>query len=401
MAERAEPSRDALVVASLRVIAGDGRIARDADGTAWLEQAKVGTSVLSSDAAKQGAAASMLSTRDKTPLPWLIVDSRQRPNGNAWRTARPFLKLARAIEWEPASHRHVARFLLGLDAENGAPGPLTNPLRARLAVSCDDVVPADVIFNAVGPAGDQTIEVACSPKVKNERERQSLSILMASGSLDYPFEIPRRPGPFELVSSAQNVLGLGIGSLQLTLIRSEEDGTPLPVSNGLNVPLQSLGGEVEPSQIIIPKGESQATINVRPRGVGTLQLSAGTSAEESAKLSVELSWPLYFLLVTLIGGALGGYLSASRQREIKPRRRRSWAYTARRALEGALVGLVALSAMLTLPGMAIVPDALRTSEIGWFVGSVLAGFAGTELVETLSGLLFRKKDQPAVPASSN
>lgn len=92
----------------LNVITGGGRIHQEPDGASWLEQSLADTSVLTSVAAKSIAMHSAISTREKTPLPWLVVDSRLRGAGNNWRTARPFLKLARAIRWDPVSNRHVA-----------------------------------------------------------------------------------------------------------------------------------------------------------------------------------------------------------------------------------------------------------------------------------------------------
>jgi hypothetical protein len=380
----------------LSVIAGSGRVSEEMEGIAWLEQSLAETSVLTSASAKSIAQSSRISMREKTALPWMVVDSRHRSAGNNWRTARPFLKLARAIRWDPVSNRHVAEFLLGLDAENGSNGPLARPLRVRLTVSCDDVAPRDVYLAAMGPAGDQNIEVGCSRKVKNERPQQRLSVGIGSGSLDYPFEIPRRPGPFELASSAKEVLGLGLGSLSLTVIHAEEDRTPLPVAAATEVLLKAQAGEVTPSRVVIAPGESQATVLVRPRGLGVVQLSAGASGLESKALAINLEWPLLFLWLTSIGGGLGGWLSI----HWKPHQRaarRKFPHAARRVFEGALVGLVMVGAFVSLPSIAIVPDGLRNNELGWFIGAVLAGFVGTELVETLSNALFRRKTETAIP----
>jgi hypothetical protein len=380
----------------LHVIAGGGRIHEEADGPAWLEQSLADTSVLSSAAAKSIGVRSAITTHQKTALPWLVVDSRHRSAGNNWRSARPFLELARAIRWDPASDRHIAEFVLGLDAENGGNGPLARPLRVRLTVSCDDVSPRDVFLSAIGPGGDQSIEVSCSRRVKNERAEQRLSVGIGAGVLDYPFEIPRRLGPFELVSSAREVLGLGLGSLGLTVINAEEDRTPLPVTGATEVPLQAEGGVVTPNRVIIPAHESQATVLVRPRGLGVIQLSAGASGLESKTLAINLEWPLLFLWLTSIGGCAGGWLSVHwRPRQRATRRR--FPQAARRMFEGALVGLVVVGALVGLPGLAVVPDTLRNSELGWFIGAVLTGFLGTELVEALSRALFGRRTETAIP----
>jgi hypothetical protein len=53
------------------------------------------------------------------------------------RSARPFLKLARAVQWDPEHKVHSAEVLIGLDAESGDGGALAEPLVASLAVSCD------------------------------------------------------------------------------------------------------------------------------------------------------------------------------------------------------------------------------------------------------------------------
>jgi hypothetical protein len=105
----------------------------------------------------------------------------------------------------------------------------------------------------------------------------------------------------------------------------------------------------------------------------------------SVPLSIERGWPTFFLLVTVLGGAAGGYLAVIRHRHKKPEHARLGRTLARRVLEGSLVGMIAVGALLTTPGLAdLMPDVARGSQLAWFIASVLSGFLGVELIEMLA-----------------
>lgn len=99
---------EALAPADLTVVAGSAHVARARDGSVELEQAKSSTSVVSVVGPKASSPQRLASTEQKLKLPWLVVDSQAQNMHSVVRSARPFLKLARAVQWDPERKLHVA-----------------------------------------------------------------------------------------------------------------------------------------------------------------------------------------------------------------------------------------------------------------------------------------------------
>jgi hypothetical protein len=211
-----------------------------------------------------------------------------------------------------------------------------------------------------------------------------VTVRIASGQLSYPFELPSHAGPYALVSSASEVPGLGLSTVRLTISQALEDGTPLVLDRDVEVPLRSQTGDLHPSLLTIPRGQSEISADVRVYGLGAMNVQAGIGPRVSVPLSLRRAWPSVFLLITVIGGAAGGYLAVVRLRHKKALGRDNKAEV-RRVLEGSLVGMIAVGALLTTPGLAeLMPDVARGSQLAWFIASVLAGFLGVELIEMLA-----------------
>lgn len=387
---------------SVRVVEGKGRIAFQG-GSPVLEQKQSGTTVLSSSLARSIAETSTINADTKTGLPWMVVDVKHAPPVGVAppapptvRTGRPFLLLARAVQWVPSAKRYVAELIVGLDPEEGStPGALAEPITASLSVSCEEVTPGSVRLDRMGPEGDQRVVVSCSPRVR-EQGKQHVTVRIASGQLSYPFELPSHPGPYALASSATQVPGLGLSTVRLTVSQALEDGSPLIAERAVEVPLRSQTGELHPSLLTIPRGQSDVSADVRVYGLGPMSVQAGVGPRMSVPLAIERGWPTLFLLITVLGGAAGGYLAIIRLRHKKPDEARSSKGEARRLLEGSLVGLIAVGALLTTPGLAeLMPDIARGSQLAWLVAAVLAGFLGVELIELLASRLVPRSPSKA------
>ena len=391
---RVDPSK-------LLVVAGRARLARTPDGSSIVQQPSATTSVLSSADAKEIAARSLVTASHKTSLPWLVVDSVAPQLGRAEpiRSARPYLQLARAVRWDEQRKLHVAEFRVGLDAELGSDGKLAEPFDASISVSCDSVEPSSVRLDEVGPAGERSLQVFCSPAVKNERAQQTLSVRLESGALDYPFELPHRPGSFELLASTPSVLGLGLGELTLTVLQTEEDGTPLKAGEALRIPLHVTDGELDPDSLTINAGAAEGSASVRVRGSGQLLMFAGIAERQSAPVSVRVRWPVLLSCMAPLGGAVGGYLARGMRRKKPQRGKRGWR-TALAMFEGALVGTLVVLAVLILPALGALPEWARTTEIAWFTVAAFAGFLGLELFDRLARLFFRSSE-PTEPVKAS
>jgi hypothetical protein len=320
-------------------------------------------------------------------MPWLVVDSQRVRGGQQWQAARPFLQLVRDFRWDQPSGAHVAEFAFGLDPENGRTNPLAEAIAVRFASACK-VSPDAIVLSDARPSSVQLLTVACSREVKNQRTIQTLGIRVSRGALDYPFAIPRRAGAFELRSSASNVLGAGLGTLELTAVNVEEDRTPLPAASDLLVPLEVHPGKLEPGALAIPAGHTTVTATVRPRGAGLMHVRVGLRGMESSPIAIGRSSALFFLIVTLFGGGAGGYAAERRARARRTHVPHGWRSLVRRGLLGAVIGMSLTAAILALWSG---PVALHNSELAWFLGSVLLGFAGTELAELAWAELIRRR----------
>jgi hypothetical protein len=272
----------------------------------------------------------------------------------------------------------VAEFLFGLDAETGEPGPLSQPIDARFAVTCDDVQPAAARITQVGPAGYGTVRVACSRAIKNERAVQQLEVHVDRGSLGYPFLIPRRPGPLALRGSTR-VPGFGFGTLVLTVGPGEEDGTPMHSDGPMQVLLVVDEGRLDVNEVTVPGGAQGASVQSHPPGIGRLSVRAMSGAQHSAPLTIELTWPLLPVIAMISGGMLGGYLSAARRSKLM-----RWL----RTFEGALVGMFVTAIFLVLPSIAALPAWARETELGLFALAAPAGYIGTQLLERAAYAMF-------------
>jgi hypothetical protein len=380
---------------SFGIAAGAGRIDASTAEAPVLELPANSVTIVTSQRGKDNVDQQELSADQKTALPWLLVETGRAEAPASLRSGRPFLTLARAVTWDAKSERHLAEFLFGLDAEQGAPGPLRDALDIRFGVTCEDVTPQRAQIATIGPAGYDTVKVACSREVKNEREQQHLELFAGQGHLSYPFRIPRRPGPPRLFVSANRILGFGFESVVLTASQVEEDGSPLGSDEDRLYHLTSSGGALDVSELVIKKGSSDASVEIRPNGIDDLDISASFGAARSEPVRVELAWPIVPLAAMLSGGSLGGLISAFTTGRNKRRYRR--------VPEGAAIGLLVALAALLVPSIGSIPTELLGTGIGSFVVAALAGFAGVPLVERLAQLVFpslkREATSPAGPAT--
>jgi len=377
----------------LRVISAQSgaRIKARPNAAPVLELPVNGRAIVSSEQGKKSAERDPIRVDRKTALPWLVVETERSGDTQAVRAARPFLTLAKAITWNAREQLHVAEFLFGLDPEGGVAGGLQQPVEARFSVSCDDVAPALARVEKIGPGGYGSVHVKCSPAVKNEQPQQFLAVHVEQGSLRYPFEIPRRRGPLRLSASALSVPGFGFGSVALTAEQLEEDGSPLRAAQATDLQLNADRSALDVSAMRIAEGASTATALVHPRGVGPLAISLARGELSSPPLRLQLTFPWLALIAMIGGGTLGGVLFLFGPGP-KPKGGSGSIWrkhpALRRAVEGALVGLLVGAFALIVPSFALIPAAARSTELGLFVIAAIAGFIGSPLLELAGRALF-------------
>ncbi|HMI93719.1 MAG TPA: hypothetical protein VK509_20235, partial [Polyangiales bacterium] len=378
----------------LRVISAPSgaRIKEQVNAAPVLELPVNGRAIVSSEQGKKSAERDPIQVDRKTALPWLVVETERSGNTQAVRAARPFLTLAKAITWNAREQLHVAEFLFGLDPEGGVAGALQQPVEARFSVSCDDVAPALARVEKIGPGGYGSVRVKCSAAVKNQQPQQFLAVHVEQGSLRYPFEIPRRPGPLRLFASALSVPGFGFGSVALTAEQLEEDGSPLRAPSATDLQLNADRSALDVSAVRIAEGASTATVEVHPRGGGELALSLANGTLRSPPLRLQLTFPWLALAAMIGGGTLGGvlFLFGPRPKQKGGGSASIWRKhpALRRAAEGALVGLLVSAFVLIVPSFALIAGWARSTELGLFVIAALAGFIGSPLLALAGRALF-------------
>jgi hypothetical protein len=361
-----------------KVTDGDATIQTTDSGEATVDLPEEGRTVVSSDEAPKTALESNIQEKSKTALPWLVLDTRNTTEGPEVLATRPFLQLARAILWDEERKVHVAELLFGVDPEPGNPTDtaLSPPFRARFSVGCDSVEPAEAEIERVGPSGYDIVRVACSPAVKNEQPTQYITIHVGTGSLRYPFVLPRRPGPPLLIASSSSFPGLGVGSTTLTVKRIEEDGSPIAADQALTIQLVAAGGGTfTPNTLVIPAGQREASVEVRPAGLGAMELTAVLGELRSAPVRLQLRWPWFAMVAMLAGAVVGAFLSYVRHR-------RKWSL--RRHVADVLSGMLVAAAGLIVPAIAALPGWARPTELGFFLIASVAAFLGLDAFEALA-----------------
>jgi hypothetical protein len=370
-----------------RVLAGAGQLEAAAEDTLVRVPAN-GTTVVSSSAARKAAANSDITPGEKTPMPWLVVDTKSAAPDAQLRIARPYIGLVRAVYWEEATQAHIAEFQIGLDAEEGAAGPLEVPVTAALSVSCDEVRPVRLTLDTMGPDGQHYVRVRCSRSAAKAPLTQFLNVRLAEGELSYAFSIPRDAVDLQLSSSATTAAGFGIGTVFLTVKHVLRDGTPVAVDTDTPVRFETESAAIDPSGIVLGSGTAESTVEVRARDLGTVRIRAKTGGLTTPPIDVTFKVPVVYLLTTLLCGGIGGYLSATRTR-----RRRG--HFIQRLLEGSIVGTLIVTGLLVIPSSDLLPEWTRSNVVGWSVTSALAGFIGSELIEKLAHRVFGKTgDEP-------
>jgi hypothetical protein len=185
--------------------------------------------------------------------------------------------------------------------------------------------------------------------------------------------------------------------VSLTVRNVERDGTPRAVERDTAVRLRSNGFAIDPSSVTLPAGSFEATEEVRARGLGTVQIQADNGDSGAAPVDITFVAPIAFLIATLLGGVAGGHLSASSTRKKSPRKRIRYAA---QLIEGALVGLVTVSALLVFSSLTLFPAWARSSVLGWALASALAGFLGTELIDRVAQRVFGKAQAKQLTGSA-
>ena len=217
--------------------------------------------------------------------------------------------------------------------------------------------------------------------VQRHGEPTALRTILGGGSSLHPAQVQAKTAVLELVPSVQEVLGFGLGTVDLSLYRLAEDGEPHESDSSVDVSLTTSRGVLDAPSLSFQAGTSRVDgVRLRSRGVGVARVEASLGGLASPTITVRFVWPIAVLVAGLLGGALGAWvkLTGVQPTERRPRRKTT-------ALLGAAVGLAAVLGVLTgIAPLLPTPPGSVGSVGGAFLLALLAGYAGRKSLESMA-----------------
>lgn len=256
------------------------------------------------------------------------------------------------------------RLITGLELEH----PVEVRIRLR-GLTIQDTLPP-LRIDGPGLAHEQTLRLSFLPSTPNP----TLEVRSTISDVNLELEVLPR---LELRPASRRVLGLGLESVEVTLVRVAPHGMPLPTEQHTDVVLTlDGGGRIETGAVHFAPGQATSSFSLRSSGLAPINVSAFTGSLSSETV-IQQQFPWGPILAALFGGALGGY----GRRFIKGARQ---ALTRRRLVEGLLVASIAYVAGVLGVGYLGLPGAAVATEAGAFLTGALTGFIGVNVLETLS-----------------
>ncbi|MCE9682623.1 TIGR04086 family membrane protein [Halomonas alkalisoli] len=277
--------------------------------------------------------------------------------------------------WNPLSGAYHTELIFGLQPseERLITGlELEHPVEVRIrlrGLTIQDTLPP-LRIDGPGLAHEQTLRLSFLPSTPNP----TLEVRSTISDVNLELEVLPR---LELRPASRRVLGLGLESVEVTLVRVAPHGMPLPTEQHTDVALTlDGGGRIETGAVHFAPGQATSSFSLRSSGLAPITVSAFTGSLSSETV-IQQQFPWGPILAALFGGALGGY----GRRFIKGARQ---ALTRRRLVEGLLVASIAYVAGVLGVGYLGLPGAAVATEAGAFLTGALTGFIGVNVLEALS-----------------
>lgn len=275
--------------------------------------------------------------------------------------------------WDGVAGGYLTRLTFGLKPSDNAPGALTldRPVTVKLGyegMTGPEVAP--LTLDAVGLENEKSVDLTFVPLTPEPR------LLVRSTISDVNLAIAALPR-IDVRPARSTLPGFGLATVQVVVARVEPHGALVPAERPTNIVIEVDGpATAEPAIVTLAAGETSGSFQLRSAGLGKVFVRA-TGDGVSGGATIEQTFPWGPLLAALVGGALGGYA----RRFVKGARR---AATARRVVEGLIVGLVAFVAGVLGVGYLGLPDAVVATEAGAFLTGALCGFVGVTVLEAMT-----------------
>jgi hypothetical protein len=310
-------------------------------------------------------------------LPGLLVDSVSNPQ-NTSSQIRLFTPALYAREvplrWNPEHRDYETELAVGLlrKDESASLEPLATPVAIQLFGDGVEVDPALLQIVQPGTAGFRSARISLS----RHEDTGKITALSDFGEQSYVVTASARFASLTLSPDQASIPGFGIGTAQLTLVRSAEDGRALSDARELPFLLSSSCGRFDRSDSTILPKSSRTNVELRSSWFGECEVTASADGVLAAPVKLRFTIPWSYLSSIGIGALMGTWARAI----WKPER------TRREIVGGFLVGVIlALGAFVGIGYSGFIPAAALFTEIGCFIVAALAGYTGRPALDWIAG----------------
>lgn len=273
--------------------------------------------------------------------------------------------------WDPVQERYRTHLLLGLQTSNSDNSKQPEqPVVLRLGFRGMDAEPVGPVkLEKAGVEHDRRILLNFRPTT----DRPVVELRSDLGRYDLNLEVLPR---LEVRPDADSMDGLGLGTLEVAVVRYGRGGDESPVAEATDVFVETSGARKMTDRVVIPAGQANARFQIRSSGLGIAQVRASVGGLEG-KASVQQNFPYLPVAFAVLGGAIGGFCRRFQRKA--PR-----SSDLMRILEGVLVAIVGYAISVLGIMQLGVPPALAATEAGAFITGVIAGFVGVSVIEALT-----------------
>ena len=177
-------------------------------------------------------------------------------------------------------------------------------------------------------------------------------------------------------------LGLSTSPPQMSLLEAtelvvrllDESGKPLATDEPRQVflTIDKGNGELEPNTLNFPPGGAEQRARLRPTRVGAVEIAAASTGLLTVRGTVQVHWPLIAIVLSALGGLVGGALAYLQER------RKTW----QRLATGLVTGFILYWAIVFI-GLEQLPAAIALNPLSAFALSVIGGWLGIKVFELL------------------
>jgi hypothetical protein len=261
----------------------------------------------------------------------------------------------------------IQAFVLGDDAEPAGPGD--GGFKVNLFASAGTLAPLPLVVQGLAgrstltadQPGDVDVEfVSSEPSARVEGD-QHLHIHF--GAPIHGLRLEAKPAAISLVDETD---------LIVTLVDAGDRAVATDEPRVVLLALDTGHGEIAHKELTIKPGEFEARTQFVATGVGEVEVSAASSSLVNQTARLDVGLPLGLLLVSVMGGLVGGLLAFLR------RRGTHW----NRIAIGGLTGFMLYWAFIF--GLTrVLPHAFVLNPLSNFVLSTVGGWLGTQVFAPL------------------